>query len=118
MLELGLSSWDLAFEAGIWTLRPGYGLQGFDLGFMAGIWALRPRCGPQVLDLSLEAGTWASGIGMKARYEVNIAFNRNGNIAHIRWIVTKLAVGSMEEECRSSSDKSDCDTDKELDKAG
>ena len=49
---------------------------------------------------------------------VNIAFNRNGNIAHIRWIVTKLAVGSMEEECRSSSDKSNCDTDKELDKAG
>ena len=49
---------------------------------------------------------------------VNIAFNRNGNIAHNRWIVTKLAVGSMEEECRSSSDKSDCDTDKELDKAG
>ena len=49
---------------------------------------------------------------------VNIAFNRNGNIAHIRWIVRKLGVGSMEEECRSSSDKYDFDTDKELDKAG
>ena len=56
-------------------------------------------------------------VGLNIQF-VNIAFNRNGNIAHIRWIVTKLAVGSMEEECRSSSDKSDCDTDKELDKAG
>ena len=53
---------------------------------------------------------WVSKQGFKSwldlswtKISVTVAFNRNANIARLRWIVGKLGVGSMEEGSRSSS---------------